>query len=423
LFNDTVLSPDLYQLVLGSLLGDASIHKDGANTGVFKEQHSVSQSAYLMWKHSCFGNLAGAATEHARKDGHQTIGFRTTALRVFGHLKAQFYTQGRYKHFTESILSELTPFSLAVWYQDDGSRHDENGKRRRNSIALHPTSETERDMLIRLFIQKFGLNIRVYGDTRMSRIYVSGEEADKFERIIAPYVHPSMSYKLRNTNSVGSALPSLVMSHNTQQVTLPCRVIEIRRKIKKGREAVRYNLQVEDNATYIVGTAVVHNSPEFEPGGKVWNFAPSIKVKMLTPNRKDQNILGLRPKTSKNKTAQPFREATINLVVSASYPFVDIVPELTALGKELGVFTNSRGEPISGGTWYFDGTDEEHKLTVGEAAVQSILYTDDDLCERVRLAVTDAIAALNRSQQIMTSQDSDAGAAALEGEEADAEVH
>lgn len=331
-----VLSSDLQQLLLGSLLGDGSIRQEGYKTAIFREEHGEAQTEYAMWKADCFGSLVSK-----RYQTKGRVGFWTKHLSVFQSWKDRFYRkEGRYKHINEALLQRLTPFSLAIWYQDDGSLAKQVEGRRRNYIHLHTTDEEEKEMIQRVIEAKFGLKSTVRSRSNWTDIVFSGDDADAFEVLIAPYVHPSMAYKLRTHQEVGVALNSLEMCHWTEMIALPCEVYEIRRNMKLGKEAVRYNLQVEDNSTYIVGQHnIVHNSPETQPGGRALKFYATVRldVRRVQAIKQGGETIGNRTKVrvTKNKVAAPFKETEFDIMFYEGG--ISKVGEILDLGAELGV--------------------------------------------------------------------------------------
>jgi recombination protein RecA len=129
-------------------------------------------------------------------------------------------------------------------------------------------------------------------------------------------------------------------------------VYEIRRKLKQGQKAVRYNLQVEDNATYIVGDTIVHNSPEVTTGGRALKFYASVRldIRRVQGIKVGGDTVGNRTKVrvTKNKVAAPFKECEFDIMfyengISKTGEIVDIGVELGIVEKRGAFFRYNDG--------------------------------------------------------------------------------
>lgn len=331
------LNRDLEQILIGSMLGDGSIRKKSHMTAYFCEEHGVAQAEYVHWKADMFGDLVSQ-----RHQSEDRVGFATRSLSALTRYKELFYGgKGRYKHINPDILRRLTPLALAIWYQDDGTL--DTTDRRRHTIAIHKISDEERLMIEGIFADLFNLRAKVYKQGSWSRITFNGDDSDRFEALIAPYVHPSMAYKLRQQEGVGNELANLQPDYCSQFVALPCEIYEIRYLRKQGREAVRYNLEVEDNSTYIVGQhAIVHNSPETTPGGRALKFYASVRldIRRIQSIKAGGDTVGnrTRVKVKKNKVAAPFKECEFDIMFhEGDSSGISKVGEIVDIGVELGV--------------------------------------------------------------------------------------
>jgi recombination protein RecA len=349
-------SADLQHLLLGSLLGDASLKQESRMTASLREEHAQPQKAYVKWKERAFGRLCRKSS-----DNSNGYGFNTVALYEFGQIRGKFYSGNkRHKHITPELLEELNPLSLAVWYQDDGTNNSRYTAYNSKTIYLHRLSEEECRAIEKVFAAKFGLTCRVrfHPKGASSRIDFCGAQADKFEDIIRPYCHRSMAYKLTRHEGIGAALSGLDFSMREVEEAIPCEIFECREKFIDGKMGVRYNVEVEDNANFLLASgAIVHNSPETTSGGRALKFFSSIRIDI---RRKDQiktpdgRVIGNRTKIKvvKNKVAPPFTEVEFDIMynegISASGSLVDLGVEHKILEKK-GAWITYQGELVGQG--------------------------------------------------------------------------
>ena len=349
-------SSDLQDLLLGSMLGDGSIKQDGRMSAYFREEHAREQKAYVQWKEAAFGNLCRKSSDNAHG-----YGFSTIALHELAEVRAKFYSENRrYKKVTTELLRALNPLSLAVWYLDDGTNGPRSPRTHSKTIHLHKLAEKECRAFEAVFAEKFDLRctIKYYPKGASSRIRFFGAEADKLEDIIRPYCHASMAYKLYDKKGIGRKLAALDFSTRTVEEAIPCEIFECREKFIDGKMGVRYNLEVEDNANFLLASgAIVHNSPETTSGGRALKFFSSIRIDI---RRKDQiktpdgKVIGNRTKIKvvKNKVAPPFTEVEFDIMydegISATGSLVDLGVEHKVLEKK-GSWITYQGDLVGQG--------------------------------------------------------------------------
>ena len=164
--------------------------------------HGAKQAAYLDWKVSLLANIPHARTVNAK--GAVFADF--TPLAELAELREAVYFGDGKKHLTWDYLKNLTPLALAIWYMDDGSftvrskgvQERTAGGTGRIEICVEAMSPGSRDRLVRYLRDTHGLDVKLdyRGARKVSVLRFSTAASEKFQKLVAPYVHPSMEYKL-----------------------------------------------------------------------------------------------------------------------------------------------------------------------------------------------------------------------------------
>src|SRR6266571_4581286 len=191
------LSPWQLDVIRGSLLGDGNLSawkKRNQSRGVrFRLGHGPKQKEYLDWKTSLFKNVPGCY----RTNSEGAVNWDSTPLPELWDTYANVYRGGR-KHFSHEYLESLSPLAIALWYQDDagftlrGKRQD----RGRVSICVEAMDEETRERLVESLWWRFGVQGRLTVVRGMAILKFEQPATDRLHAVIAPYVHPSMEYKL-----------------------------------------------------------------------------------------------------------------------------------------------------------------------------------------------------------------------------------
>ncbi len=390
-------SSDLQHLILGSMLGDASIRQDGRMAATFREEPAGGEKAYVAWKARAFGKLRSKSA--AGSAGGR--GFSTVSLYEFAQVRSKFYSgDKRRKRVTAALLEQLNPLSLAVWYLDDGRNDSGDGGENRKTINLHRLTEAECRSFEAVFASKFGLGcaIRSHGSSDAAQITFRGADADRLEEIIRPFCHRSMARKLTAHAGIGSGLAGLDFGTREFEEAIPCEIFECRERFIEGRMGVRYNVEVENNANFLLESgAIVHNSPETTSGGRALKFFSSIRIDI---RRKDQiktpdgKVIGNRTKIKvvKNKVAPPFTEVEFDIMynegISASGSLVDLGVEHKILEKK-GAWITYQGELVG----------------QGRDAAKQALRDKPELAEKISKAILEKVSVTGGSS--VTGEDSE----------------
>lgn len=129
-------SNKIRELILGSILGDGSLKKQKKYKNVrFQERHSVEQIDYFNWKVEQLKELCSNKAVHLQKpDGYSKkskLKLQTLTWPWLTDLHNECYNKHNNLNFRGEWLNTLTPFSLMVWWCDDGSLIGEGSRKGR----------------------------------------------------------------------------------------------------------------------------------------------------------------------------------------------------------------------------------------------------------------------------------------------------
>lgn len=231
------------QALMGVLLGDGSLSR----TGRFATTHGVKQRDYLSF-------VAGKLGVPVETQGVCLLARR--ALRRLD-LEMSEMTRGR-------AAAALDPIGLAFWYSDDGhlcrdSRYPDYERAQFHTEGL--SVEVVDALVARLGL--FGLRATKYGPYRYrARTFGSGlllrldrESSERFFRLVAGYVEPSMRYKLparyRHVPFALAREPFLAQGFAMHNVS-------VARRLPSDPD-VKYDISVGDAHCFVGDGALVHN--------------------------------------------------------------------------------------------------------------------------------------------------------------------
>jgi recombination protein RecA len=381
------LGEQQFQLILGSLMGDGNLspNRRGRSGTRFWMGHGAGQAAYLDWKASLLGNISHARTVNAK--GAVFADF--TPLPELGELHEAVYFGDGKKHLSWDYLKSLTPLALAVWYMDDGSftlrskgaQERTAGGTGRIEICVEAMSPGSRERLAYYLRDTYGLHVKLQyrGARKVSVLQFSTAASEKFQKLVAPYVHPSMEYKLlprfRGEFSVKQEFAPMTPR------MIPARILDIHVK-PPTRSMNRFDLEVEGSHSYFVDGVMVHNSPETTSGGKALKFYASIRldVRRIETLKNGTESVGnrTRVKVVKNKCASPFRSAEFDILYGIG---ISREGSLIDLGVEQGIVRKS-------GAWY---TYEGDQLGQGKENARTFLRDNPDVANEIEKRIKEKL--------------------------------
>ena len=382
------LSPQQWQVVLGGLMGDAALSEPMSHNGGsarFRMGHGAKQADYLTWKSTLFGNIKQSHTTNAKGAHFVDV----TPLAELAELRDVVYFGDGKKHITWDYLKALTPLALAIWYMDDGCftvrskglQARTAGGSGRAEICLEAMSPGSRERIVEHLRGTFGLDckISVRGARSISVLQFTTAATVKLQALIAPFVHPSMDYKLlprfRGMFSVESKFIEPVVH------PVPARILKTE-SWTPPRNNHRYDIEVEGSHNYLADGVVVHNSPETTSGGKALKFYASVRldVRRIETLKDGQEAVGnrVRVKVVKNKVSPPFRQAEMDLMFG------------TGISREGGLIDVGveQGFVRKAGAWYtYDGD----QLGQGKENARAFLRDNPDLADEIEKKIKEKL--------------------------------
>jgi recombination protein RecA len=360
------VSPNLEQIIWGSVLGDGSLRKASVNKTALRIGHGKAQDDYCQWKESLFAEqgLVGYRGENSR-GGHS---FDTVPMyQLTEVLEANYETreETRTKSPSYELIARLQPLAIAIWYMDDGTF--DSTRQNRCSICCAGMPVEKRQALVAWFA---GRNIETTL-TQDGRINFNVAATRLFHDMIATHVHPSMEYKLLPEMRGRYQPINVEVERQLRAVAMP--ILDIYCK-PPSRKTHRFDLEVEGNHNYMVDGVIVHNSPETTTGGNALKFYASVRldIRRIGSVKKGDEVIGneTRVKVVKNKVAPPFKQAEFEILYNEGISFYG---ELVDLGVTYGFIQKS-------GSWYSYGNE---KIGQGKDNVKTFLKENPEKAKEI----------------------------------------
>ena len=383
-----MLSKMQIQVILGALMGDGNLCKPvlkDDESARFRMGHGAKQSAYLDWKISLLANIPHCRTFNAKGAVFADFTPQAELAELYG---AVYFGDGK-KHVTWDYLKSLTPLALAVWYMDDGcftvrskgAQERTKGGTGRIEICVEAMSPGSRDRLAQYLWDTHGLDGKLdsRGARKVSVLRFTTAASEKFQKLVAPYVHPSMDYKLLPRFRGKFGVEPEYVEPTVHPV--PARVLDIKCKTNLTIMS-RYDIEVEGSHNYLADGIIVHNSPETTSGGKALKFYASVRldVRRIETLKDGTEAVGnrTRVKVVKNKCSPPFRSAEFDILYGVG---ISREGSLIDLGVEQGIVRKA-------GAWY---TYEGDQLGQGKENARTFLKDNPDMANEIEKKIKEKL--------------------------------
>ena len=247
------------QVLLGTLLGDGHIYPNNKkihNNGIVFS-HSIKQQKYIDFKTKLIGSLYKSVSDLTSGYGSHIKSVNTKCNKITQQVCDICYKNNK-KTVTKEWLTKLNSLGIAIWYMDDGTLGGNRAK-----ISIEGFSLDEQETIVNYFIN-LGMTCYLQDDGKNHNILVfSPEGTINLFFSIAPYIIPSMQYKLLK-NFKNRYIPMDDFLNEENEIGL------IKRKIlniTNGKKDCYYNLckskfdiEIGDTHNYFANNTLVHNS-------------------------------------------------------------------------------------------------------------------------------------------------------------------
>ena len=353
------LSSFQWEVVLGGLMGDGALSPTKSGHGArYRFGHGHKQTAYADWKASLFSNIGSSRSTNAKG----AVFYDLTPLPELAELRHAIYIGGK-KVLSHDYLKALTPLALAIWYMDDGGftlrskglQERTRGGSGRSEICVEAMSPESRIRLQDYLADTWGIHAKLTAAGRINKAVMQfpTSETRKLHALVAPFVHPTLQYKLLPEFQGRFAVEPAFVEPSRELMPLP--IVKIGSMEPKG-STHRFDIQVEGTHNYFVDGVMVHNSPETTPGGRALKFYSSVRldIRRIEAIKDGVEVVGnrTRVKVVKNKVSPPFRQTEFDIMygkgISREGGVLDIGVD-NDIVKKSGAWYTYEGEQLGQG--------------------------------------------------------------------------
>ncbi|MFA7175184.1 MAG: helicase C-terminal domain-containing protein, partial [Kiritimatiellia bacterium] len=313
------------QVALGTLMADASVTSNGNGSKArLQLVQGAKQEGYLRYKLSIFNGLFAAepswsTTQFSPETGVWRV--QSISSVEWQELKKLCYPNGK-KSYTAEWLKQVDERGLAFCWMDNGCLQLRNGGSI-GSATLHTEGFSCDDckLMSDWLNNRWGFSTYLTTVGHYYLIKFSTSDTEKLSTLVAPYVHPSMDYKLL-AHDRGKFRPLLPDSR-----ALALSVVESVEPVElsRGMKDV-YNLTVEGNHNYFANGVLVSNCHHLED---VARTALGVKVSRY----RLPQLLGRIGKLYPDMAIQQHLKA---LRASHDCLFIDILADAVKRGEYTG---------------------------------------------------------------------------------------
>ncbi len=227
------------QILIGCSLGDGSVARLKSWGAYLQYLHSAKQREYALWK-------ANILTPFSTATERTTHAFGREWDQVAVYCQVHPSLSPVLLASPPDRLEQLDEVGLACWYQDDGTKKMSNTPH----LCTYSWTQEQVTEAARNLTRKFGIHFTVSRHSKYFGLAICAHSKYEFFERIAPYIHPSMQYKLPERYRTGK-VP--IAQESPTQVS-EMRIVSIE---TSDEDIVGYDIEVEDTHNFFTANGVL----------------------------------------------------------------------------------------------------------------------------------------------------------------------
>ncbi len=194
------------RILLAMCIGDGYV-RNNVTSGTLIITHCDAQKDYCEHKANLISKILHKPIEVRKiengvdKFGNILYGYKFYVTHKYFKCVYNWLYNNKKKTITRKILNKLTPESIAIWYMDDGNLATRKNKEqtyvKTQDIYLNTgLQKEENQVIIDYFYEVWGIKFHQVKNNSVYRLRAGIKEGGKFIKLISPYIHESMLYKI-----------------------------------------------------------------------------------------------------------------------------------------------------------------------------------------------------------------------------------
>lgn len=198
------------QVLIGTLLGDAFMpQRAGKPEYKIKFEQKQACADFIYHLYELFKPFVGTGPQlrHVNKSKPNEPKLFSAWFTTYTHESFKFYYHLFYKkdgslRFKKRVPKDIHRFltrkALAYWFMDDGTYTVTTSGNHVYYLSTQGYNYDDQIILKNALKTRFNLNVTIHKSTIYYRLYIPLDEAEKFVKLISPYIRETFRYKIKN---------------------------------------------------------------------------------------------------------------------------------------------------------------------------------------------------------------------------------